>query len=60
MKQHSQTSAATVSLSDSDEYDADTHISSEESNVSDFEEESFQGNMQASSNVAKKTCTFYV
>ena len=51
---HSQTSAATVSLSDCDEHDADTHISSEESNVSDFEEESFQSNMQASSNVARK------
>ena len=52
--QHSQTSPASVSLSDSDEHDADTPISSEESNVSNFEEESFQGNMQASSNVARK------
>ena len=41
---HSQTSAATVSLSDSDKHDSDTHILSKESNVSDFEEESFQGN----------------
>ena len=50
----SQTSAATVSLSDSDEHDADTHISNEESDVSDFEEESFRDNMQASCYVARK------